>query len=202
MKKSEMTKERILQAAEQEFSANGLSGARIDTIAEKSAANKRMIYAYFQSKEGLYKCVLQNVYARISDLELHVLAKDGERAAAICEIIGRYFAFLQENPTFVNLVMWENLNCGQYIEASDAAKTKEPSLATVRKLLLDGMRTGEFRSDIDVEQALVSLNMFCFSSFSNRFTMTKVFRLQVEERAFEQTRKEHICEMFMRYLQK
>ena len=44
----------ILAVATREFSEKGLSGARIDEIAEKTRASKRMIYYYFKDKETLY----------------------------------------------------------------------------------------------------------------------------------------------------
>ncbi|MCA3556750.1 MAG: helix-turn-helix transcriptional regulator, partial [Rhodobacter sp.] len=44
---AEATKARILDAAKREFAKNGLGGARVDVIAEKARANKRMIYHYF-----------------------------------------------------------------------------------------------------------------------------------------------------------
>ena len=45
---AEATKARILDAAKREFAKNGLGGARVDVIAEKARANKRMIYHYFE----------------------------------------------------------------------------------------------------------------------------------------------------------
>ena len=53
--RSELTKERILVAAEEEFSEKGFYGARVDAIAAASGINKRMIYAHFESKEKLLK---------------------------------------------------------------------------------------------------------------------------------------------------
>ncbi|MCF5386877.1 TetR family transcriptional regulator, partial [Pseudomonas syringae] len=50
----EKTREDILQAAVAEFVAHGLSGARVDAIAERTKTSKRMIYYYFGSKEQLY----------------------------------------------------------------------------------------------------------------------------------------------------
>ena len=35
---------RILEAAKEEFAAHGLAGARVDRIAAKAGANKRMLY--------------------------------------------------------------------------------------------------------------------------------------------------------------
>src|SRR5688572_21546863 len=55
----------ILSAATREFSEKGLSGARVDSIAERTKINKRMIYYYFGSKEGLYRAVLERSYGHI-----------------------------------------------------------------------------------------------------------------------------------------
>ena len=55
----EATKARILAAAVREFSAKGISGARVDAIAERAHVNKRMLYYYFESKEGLFREILR-----------------------------------------------------------------------------------------------------------------------------------------------
>ena len=51
--KSEITKSRILLAAESEFSVKGFYGARIDEISKVAGVNKRMIYEHFGNKENL-----------------------------------------------------------------------------------------------------------------------------------------------------
>ena len=43
MKKGDITKEKILTAAEDIFSEKGFSGARVDEIAQASGVNKRLI---------------------------------------------------------------------------------------------------------------------------------------------------------------
>ena len=55
----EATKARILAAARREFSAKGISGARVDAIAARAKVNKRMLYYYFESKEGLFREILR-----------------------------------------------------------------------------------------------------------------------------------------------
>ena len=54
------TKRAILDAAVAEFSAVGAAGARIDSIAAAAGVNKRMLYHYFESKEGLLAAVLRS----------------------------------------------------------------------------------------------------------------------------------------------
>lgn len=57
----------ILEAAIKEFSAKGLSGARVDAIARGARVNKQLIYYYFDSKVGLYEAVLGQLIARTSE---------------------------------------------------------------------------------------------------------------------------------------
>jgi AcrR family transcriptional regulator len=52
------TRERIMAAAQKEFSARGFAGARTDAIARRARVNERMIFYCFDSKEGLYRAVL------------------------------------------------------------------------------------------------------------------------------------------------
>ncbi len=57
------TRERIMAAALKEFSAHGFAGARTDAIARRAHVNERMIFYCFDSKEGLYRAVLQKKMA-------------------------------------------------------------------------------------------------------------------------------------------
>ena len=63
-KRSQRTRERIFRVAAREFAAKGLAGARIDEIAARARINKERIYAYFGSKEALYREVLVACYAK------------------------------------------------------------------------------------------------------------------------------------------
>ena len=54
------TRARILKAGCELFAAAGFSGTRIDAIAARSGANKRMIYHYFGGKEALFEAVLRH----------------------------------------------------------------------------------------------------------------------------------------------
>jgi AcrR family transcriptional regulator len=58
MRDPQATRARILHAALAEFCLHGLSGARVDRIAESGAVNKRMIYHYFGDKAGLFDAAL------------------------------------------------------------------------------------------------------------------------------------------------
>ena len=52
--RSDLSRQRILDAALLEFSSEGLAGARTDRIAAAAGVNKALLYYYFESKENLY----------------------------------------------------------------------------------------------------------------------------------------------------
>ena len=87
---AEASRAEILAAATREFSEKGLSGARVDEIAERTQINKRMIYYYFESKEGLYRAVLERCYGHIrmseSAMDLESLSPED----ALRQLIGTH----------------------------------------------------------------------------------------------------------------
>lgn len=50
---AERTRRKILDAAKEEFFANGYTGARIESIAKRAGLNKQLIYHYFKGKDEL-----------------------------------------------------------------------------------------------------------------------------------------------------
>ena len=61
------TKRRILAAAQDEFAAYGLAGARVDRIAKKAHANKQSIYMHFGTKEDLFDLVVADSLLDLAD---------------------------------------------------------------------------------------------------------------------------------------
>ena len=66
---AESTRDRILEAAKQEFAQEGFAGARVDAIARLAGANKQLIYHYFGDKEGLFKAVMTHVMSQRPPLD-------------------------------------------------------------------------------------------------------------------------------------
>ncbi len=53
------TREKILQAAIEEFSEHGFAGARVSSIAKRAGVNQQLISYYFDGKAGLYQAISQ-----------------------------------------------------------------------------------------------------------------------------------------------
>jgi AcrR family transcriptional regulator len=98
---SAATRSRLIGAAIAEFADHGMAGARVDRIASAAAANKRAIYDYFTSKEGLFDAALLRV---IGDLNEAVpLREDLPRYAA------ELFDYLRDHPEAVRMIAWRRL---------------------------------------------------------------------------------------------
>src|SRR5215217_4144758 len=57
--------QQMLAIAERTFAQRGFHAASVDAIAEASGITKPMVYAYFGSKEGLYRACMQRARARL-----------------------------------------------------------------------------------------------------------------------------------------
>jgi AcrR family transcriptional regulator len=197
---SKKSREDTLNAAEAEFSGKGLYGARVDEIARLAGINKRMIYEYFGSKEELYKSVLVEVYSRLSRREMGLLTGNASCTEKIRNIIRLYFEFMANNPTYVNMILWENLNEGRYIREIDFREIKDPTLELMRKTIEEGKRTGVFKPSLDTEQTILSLLMVTFSYFSNRYTLSKLLGRKLDEEGSIQKRIDNVTDMFLGYM--
>src|SRR6204780_4599603 len=98
----ERTRERILSAALKEFAAKGFAGARVDAIARRAAINKRMLYHYFEDKEGLFRAVLRR---KISERQAWAENLSGDPA----ESLSFWFEAACKDPDWVRLLEWEAL---------------------------------------------------------------------------------------------
>jgi len=198
--KSENTKLRILEAAEIEFSEKGIFGARVDEIALKAGINKRMLYEYFGNKEELYKTVLYNVYKRIADIDEKILSTEKDSIESFKEIIVVYYEFLAMNPTFVRMIMWENLNNGKYIEEFGAMNIKDPAVKAIKNIIYEGKKKGVFKEEIDEQQVVLSLITFSFSYFSNIHTLSLLLKIDMISKENIKKRTEHVSEIILNYL--
>ncbi|HEY6599567.1 MAG TPA: TetR/AcrR family transcriptional regulator [Pseudomonadales bacterium] len=94
------TQRQILDAAAAEFCEAGPAGARIDSIAAAAGVNKRMLYHYFGSKDGLFAAVL------LDRLESVLDAMPGADLAERLRALQRHAVAHPEN---LRLLMWEAL---------------------------------------------------------------------------------------------
>lgn len=173
----EGTRRDILEIARQEFSQNGLSGARIDVIAERTRTSKHMIYYYFGSKEGLYRAVLEMAYAGIREREGELDLEGLNPRDALRRLVEATFDYDATHPEFMSLVSMENLHHARYIESSEAIRgINVVIIKRLAEILERGVRQGAFRSDVDAVDVHMAISSLCFFRVANRYTFKALFK--------------------------
>ena len=93
------TGDRILAAATAEFSRHGIAGARIERIAKAARTSKERIYAYYRSKEALYRHILRQ--------ELTAIAEATRMDPTdLPEYAGRIHDYFSSHPDRYRLMTW------------------------------------------------------------------------------------------------
>ena len=197
----ERTKANILEVAEVEFGEKGLAGARIDEIAALTKTSKRMIYYYFESKEGLYLAVLEESYKRVRHIEAELHLQDLEPEQALRRLVAFTFDHHLQHENYIRLVMNENINRGQFLAQSQRIQELNvPAIAAIKHLYERGVKAGVFRRGLDPVDIHCSISALSFFNVSNQHTFGLIFKIDMKSAAYIAHRRDNVIEMVVRFL--
>jgi len=196
-------RERILAAAQEEFARLGLGGARVDRIAARAGANKRMLYYYFGNKEALFLTVLEASYAQIRSAERALDLEDLEPRAALRRLVAFTWDYFIAHPEFMTLLNSENLHKGRHVARSRRVRELHSPLAgMLRRILRRGEQQGLFRRGIDPVQLYISIAGEGYFYLSNRYTLSRIFGRDLMTKSALATRARHNTRMILDALRK
>jgi AcrR family transcriptional regulator len=191
----------IIAVATAEFADKGLSGGRIDTIAEQTKTSKRMIYYYFGSKEGLYIAVLEDAYRRIRSIEASLHLEDIEPVEALKKLVSFSVDYHYSNPDFVRLIMNENIHYGEFLAQSKLIKTlNTPAIDSVKDVYKRGVASGVFREGIEPVDIHMNISSMSFYAVSNRYTFGKIFNVDLAKPKELERHRKSVVDTVLRYL--
>ena len=195
--------ERILKAATAEFARFGLGGARVDRIAARAGANKRMLYYYYGNKEALFLAVMEASYARIRNAERRLKLGEIDPEEGIRRLVEFTWAYYLKHPEFLTLLNSENLHKARHIKRSkNIPLMHSPFVATIEGLLERGVRAGQFRRGVDPVQLYISIASLSYFYQSNRHTLSTVFERDLFSPRNRAERLKHMVELVLGYLRK
>lgn len=195
------TRQDILSVARAEFTEHGLSGARVDAIAEKTRTTKRMIYYYFGSKEGLYSAVLEQAYAGIRTEEATLDLDTLDPETALRRMIEFTFDYHDQHPDFVRLVAVENIHQGQYLaQMANIQEVNADVIRTLGRILAKGQATGLFRRNCAPLDVHLLISGLCFHRVSNRYTFGTIFGLDLTDPAVRARHRRMVSDVVLTWL--
>ncbi|RUT30050.1 TetR/AcrR family transcriptional regulator [Arsenicitalea aurantiaca] len=195
------TKAEILAAGRAEFSARGFEGARVDAIAERAGANKRLLYHYFGNKEELYCAVLLDAYQEIRRGERALSLDRYGPVEAMDRLVRFTFRHFLANPWFTRLLTTENLENARFLKTlPDIPALHSPLVGQIETIIARGAEKGLFRRDADPIQLYISVAALGYFYVSNMKTLSVIFARDLEDIAMVQEREAHAVEMVLDYL--
>lgn len=198
---AEMTRAKILEAAIEEFSLRGLPDARTEDIAARCKVNKRMVYYYFETKEGLYLAALESAYANLAKLEHAIEVEHLDPSAAIAALVNLKIDYYIENPHFISFLNMENLYRARHLKRSKKlAEFKTPLTQVISRILERGEAQGTFRRGIDPVDLYISICALGFMYFSNQHTLGVIFERDLMTEESIQKRRQTILDQVLSYL--
>jgi AcrR family transcriptional regulator len=195
------TREAILAAAQDEFAAKGLSGARVNTISSRAGANKRLIYYYFGSKDGLYLAVLERVYEGLRGEERKLNLDHLEPETAMRRLIEFNFDYCRKHPELISLINNENLHRAKHLKKSTKVRElHSPFVRMIDEILRRGVAKGVFRKGLDAVDVYITLAAIGYFYLSNNWTLSAIFARDLSGPAACARRKRHNIDMMLNAL--
>jgi TetR/AcrR family transcriptional regulator len=198
---AERTRSRILDAATDEFSANGFDGARVDRIAQRCAVNKNLLYHYFGGKDALFLAVMERMYERMRANHNDLSIKGLDPVAGMRALVRHTFQHFIDEPSVISLLNSENQHRAAHILRSGKIRQMyNPLLATIRDVLKRGQAVGVFRAGVDPVDLYISISGLGYFYLANRHTLGFIFNEDLATPRRIARRHRHIEEVVLGYL--
>ncbi|MGV8832480.1 MAG: TetR/AcrR family transcriptional regulator [Devosia sp.] len=196
----EGTKRNIIEVAMREFADNGLSGARIDEIAAKTNASKRMIYYYFGDKDGLYLRCLEEAYRVVRSGEVELSLDHLDPIDALRRLVEFTFEHHNSHPDFIRMVMIENIHHGMFLKRSATIQQLNvTAIDNLRQICRRGVEAGVFRQGIEALDLHWHISALCFFNVSNRATFARIFDKSMDSAEEQHRLRNQVVTMILRY---
>ena len=120
--KNALTRQRIVDAAMEEFSQKGFEGASLNVVCAQNDLSKGIIYHYFKDKDELYLFCVRRCFDALTDYLRETAA---QRTGTAGERVERYFSsrlrFFSENPQLLGLFADASMDPPEHLRGEIAA---------------------------------------------------------------------------------
>ncbi|MFG6402637.1 MULTISPECIES: TetR family transcriptional regulator [unclassified Microbacterium] len=196
--RAERTREDILEVATDEFASNGYAGARVDEIAARTRTTKRMIYYYFESKEGLYLAVLERVYAQIRQVERGVHVDELAPSEALRTLAEATYDHHTTHEAFIQLVSIENIHRAEHLRQSEIIlRENATAISLLEQVIERGVREGSFRADVDAVDVHMMISAYACFHVANRHTFAAIFHRDMLDPALQSPHRRLMGDMIV-----
>lgn len=186
------TESKILDAARQIFMRKGMSGARMQDIADQAGINKALLHYYYRNKQKLFEVVfreaVQNIFIRIKDI-IDSKSPVIEKLTAIAQ---RYITELSRSPYLPLFVFNEIYQHPQMITSLFIESEIHHSLKKLFQEIQTEVDKGYFKK-IAPPHLLINIISLCIFPFVASPLLQTVFELDAQQlQSFMKERKKQV----------
>ena len=147
----------ILDAAEQLFARQGFTATTIKQIGKEAAVNPALLYYYYDSKETLYRAMLQRILGQLLARGVDAIERASSHADRIRAFVRAQARLLGEHPHFPQLLVRELVD-HQAAHAEQAiTNTAAGAFRRLCEVIEAGQRDGAFRKSLDPRFTAISI---------------------------------------------
>lgn len=198
-----ITAQRILEAAEAEFIARGYEGARTTSIAQAAGVTHAMLHYYFRTKKNLFERIITDKFSIVGKiLVTNLINPHIPLFEKISVAIEQHLEFIANNPGMPAFIINEVFTRNEYLDLiiNRMKEVTRPMIAALQTEIDQYAARGLCRpvSAATLLLDIVSLNIFSF--IAQPVVNSLLGDLMIDKDAFLAARKKENVETILRKL--
>ncbi len=158
---AENTQRELLDAALTTFGQKGYEATRLEDIARRAGVTRGAIYHHFSNKADLYKALVEQASGQGKVLIQKAVSKGGTFEDIVSRIFTSYFALLEDDNHFRDVVILTLSNMEVSNDLKDLARRRYEEARVLVENIAGffniAISSGQLRSDLDPEVAARAL---------------------------------------------
>jgi TetR/AcrR family transcriptional regulator len=165
-KRDQSTEEKILEAAKKVFVRKGMSGARMQDIADEAGINKALLHYYFRNKEKLFEMIFMEAAGKLFPRINEIFNSDQPLFEKIERFCDEYITVVMDNPYLPLFVLNEINQNPEYFLEKVWTEAKKPSPQKFLQQIEQEVKKGTIKniSPLNLMMNLISMTIFPFVS--------------------------------------
>jgi len=180
------TEQKILNAAKDVFQKKGMTGARMQEIADHAGINKALLHYYYRTKEKLFEKVFENAFSLFIPKVKEMLIADKPVLEKIDFFVDNYIELLQKHPYIPGFIINE-LNRNPHILIDIIEKNtlvkQDHLVEDLEKQIENDVKANKIRT-IDARSLLINILALCVFPVVARPVLTGVL-FDNDQKAYE-----------------
>ncbi|TAN02294.1 MAG: TetR/AcrR family transcriptional regulator [Chitinophagaceae bacterium] len=191
------TEQLILEAARNVFLQKGMSGARMQDIADEAGINKALLHYYFRNKSRLFEMIFREALQKLLVSIKDIVDNDMSLEEKITTICVRYISMLSENPYLPLFVLHEIHQDPRRIIQFFKEKEIEFHLQKFFLQIQDSISHGSIRQ-VSPPQLMINIISLCVFPFAAGPLIKSIFGIdQWQFQMFVEERKKQVPEFVL-----